>query len=150
MKPKNRVMCADCGRLKMLFETEKKALNFIKYNGEEITDNTERLRVYFCPSCGGYHITSKPYNKSYDYHTKGLIDAFKRQQRVARKHSEISNETIIQDIKEIAEKANIDLKNTMEKKRIKAIITDYFERHKGFPISRQEQIRHYFNEFFKK
>lgn len=30
MKPKNRVMCPDCGRSKMLFETETKANNFIK------------------------------------------------------------------------------------------------------------------------
>ena len=31
-KPKNRVLCPDCGREKMLFETEKKAKLFIEYN----------------------------------------------------------------------------------------------------------------------
>ena len=37
MKPtKNKVFCKDCGRTKMLFETEKKAENFIKFNKEEI------------------------------------------------------------------------------------------------------------------
>ena len=38
MKPKNRVFCYDCGRPKLLFETEKKALNFIKFNADEINE----------------------------------------------------------------------------------------------------------------
>lgn len=29
-KPKNIVMCPDCGRFKMFFETEAKTMNFIK------------------------------------------------------------------------------------------------------------------------
>ncbi len=37
MKPiKNKVFCKNCGRTKMLFDTEKKAENFIKFNKEEI------------------------------------------------------------------------------------------------------------------
>ena len=36
VKPKNRVMCPDCGKSKMLFETEKKAENFIKWNGDKL------------------------------------------------------------------------------------------------------------------
>jgi ssDNA-binding Zn-finger/Zn-ribbon topoisomerase 1 len=34
MKPtRNRVMCPDCGKAKMLFESEKKAKRFIEWNG---------------------------------------------------------------------------------------------------------------------
>ena len=66
MKPKNRVYCIGCGRLKLLFETEKKANNFIKFNAEEILEETGKApdRVYYCKCCGGYHVTSsRKYNK---------------------------------------------------------------------------------------
>lgn len=42
----------------MLFDTEEKAKNFIKFNGEELTDDASKLRVYWCDACGGYHISS--------------------------------------------------------------------------------------------
>lgn len=47
----------DCGRSKMLFPDEGKARRFIKFNGEEI-NSIEKLRVYYCETCGGYHISS--------------------------------------------------------------------------------------------
>lgn len=61
MKPtKNKIFCNDCGRVKMLFETEKKANNFIKFNKEEIEmeSGVAPQRSYFCLFCGGWHITS--------------------------------------------------------------------------------------------
>lgn len=61
MKPtKNRVFCKNCGRSKILFETEKKAQNFIKFNSEEIEAETgySPQRVYYCVFCGGWHTTS--------------------------------------------------------------------------------------------
>ena len=76
-KPKNRIMCPDCGRAKMLFESEAKAKNFIKFNGDDIHHDGE-LRVYFCPACGGYHISSKEYKKNYDSNTDKLIAAYKQ------------------------------------------------------------------------
>ena len=42
---KNRIMCPECGRTKMLFETESKARNFIKFNGEDFGHENE-LRPY--------------------------------------------------------------------------------------------------------
>lgn len=85
MKPnsRNRIICPDCGRSKMLFETESKAKNFIKFNGEDILKDNQTiddLRVYYCPSCCGYHISSKPYKPSYEHHTDNLINAFQKQQ----------------------------------------------------------------------
>lgn len=77
---KCRVMCPDIGRQKMLFETEAKAKNFIKFNGEELTDDTSKLRVYWCDACGGYHISSHELKKSDDgRRTKNLIKAYKKQ-----------------------------------------------------------------------
>ena len=144
-------MCPDCGRAKMLFETEKKAQNFLKYNGDDIPANSDKLRIYYCSACGGYHITSKPYRKKYENNTENLIEAYKRQQKAHIRKFEYSDDIIIQDIQKIAEKAEIMLFDKfIAKKMMKRIITDYFERNKGIPIPRQEKIRHYFNEWFKK
>lgn len=49
---KNRIMCPECGRAKMLFESESKARNFIKFNGDDFGHENE-LRPYYCQSCGG-------------------------------------------------------------------------------------------------
>ena len=61
MKPvKNRIFCIDCQRAKMLFESKSKAINFIKFNSDEIKNESgiAPKRVYFCKSCGGWHVTS--------------------------------------------------------------------------------------------
>lgn len=70
-------MCPDCGRVKMLFETESKARNFIKWNGSDIDTKGGKLRTYLCPACGGYHISSKPHKKGYDNSTDRLIALYK-------------------------------------------------------------------------
>jgi hypothetical protein len=62
MKPtKNRIFCPDCGRPKMLFESEKKANTFIKFNKAEIQEesNFSPERSYFCIACNGWHVTSR-------------------------------------------------------------------------------------------
>ena len=61
MKPvKNRIFCLDSQRTKMLFESKSKDLNFIKFNSDEIMheNGVAPKRVYFCNSCGGWHVTS--------------------------------------------------------------------------------------------
>lgn len=43
----------------MLFETEAKALNFMKFNAEFIAAGQKGtpVRAYFCRACGGWHVT---------------------------------------------------------------------------------------------
>lgn len=50
----------------MLFETQSKADNFIKYNSEEILEESGKapVRSYYCELCGGYHVTSNPSRES--------------------------------------------------------------------------------------
>lgn len=61
MKPtNNRIYCLSCRRPKMLFESEAKANNFIKFNRADILKESHRapVRSYYCNLCGGYHVTS--------------------------------------------------------------------------------------------
>lgn len=63
MKPtKNSVFCYGCRRTKMLFETQSKADNFIRFNKEEILEENGKapVRSYYCTFCNGYHVTSNP------------------------------------------------------------------------------------------
>ena len=67
MKPKrNKVFCTDSHRTKIVFETEKKAENFIRFNADEMIEETGKapVRCYYCASCGGWHVTSNP-NRTY-------------------------------------------------------------------------------------
>lgn len=62
MKPiKNRIFCMECQRPKMLFDSKSKAINFIRFNSDEIKNENgiAPTRVYFCKSCGGWHVTSR-------------------------------------------------------------------------------------------
>ena len=61
MKPtNNRVYCIGCKHPKMLFETQTKADNFIKFNRDEIASSSEKVptRNYYCSFCCGWHVTS--------------------------------------------------------------------------------------------
>ena len=82
MKPKNRVMCPDCGKPKMFFESESKANNFIKFNKDDIK-NGDELRSYYCPACCGWHVSHKQYKQILDnnYNTDRLINAYERSQQ---------------------------------------------------------------------
>jgi len=67
MKPiRNLIFCPECHRSKMLFQSEKKALNCIRFNAEEIARSNPRgiapKRVYYCIACGGWHLTSMSAN----------------------------------------------------------------------------------------
>ena len=61
MKPKNnRIFCIGCHHSKMLFATQAKAENFIKFNSEDIAAHSSKVpsRSYYCSFCCGWHVTS--------------------------------------------------------------------------------------------
>lgn len=63
MKPtKNKIFCYGAKRTKMLFETQAKADNFIKYNSAEMLETVKKapVRSYYCQFCMGWHVTSNP------------------------------------------------------------------------------------------
>ena len=107
MKPTNRIMCPDCGRPKMLFESERKANDFIKWNGDElyVPEGCE-LRVYFCPSCCGWHITHQRHKEHYEKQTDELIGAFYRSRTsVTRMDRLINKDLFEQEQRKLEEKA---------------------------------------------
>lgn len=106
-KPKSsRVVCPACGRMKMVFETEKKAQNFMKFNNQNF-DNTEivPVRAYYCAACGGWHVTKrKTWNKYKEDPTEKLVRAYKnvtekkpKQPKEVRKVEEKADKTLLYD-----------------------------------------------------
>lgn len=68
MRPKrNRIYCNNCRGIKMLFPTEKKADNFIRFNADEMIKEIGKapVRSYYCESCGGWHVTSNANQEYY-------------------------------------------------------------------------------------
>ena len=70
----------------MLFSTLKKAQNFIKFNGDEIMEETgiRPARVYYCQLCCGYHVTSlrsEERGKRRDREVQRVIDAYNQKRR---------------------------------------------------------------------
>lgn len=134
-KPKNRIMCPDCGRPKMFFETEAKAKNFIKFNGSDVEHKGE-LRTYYCPACAGYHITSKEYKRNYDSQTDRLIEAYKKQIKVPM----IQELNLINELYE-----HIVSFNVMTRKAINARLqTDEFSKYSE-KIKQEAKRRFYIN-----
>lgn len=63
MKPhRNYIFCVASKKSKILFESQDKADNFIKYNAAEIEEENEKapVRSYYCQLCCGWHVTSNP------------------------------------------------------------------------------------------
>lgn len=114
-------MCPDCMKEKMQFETEKEAKTFIKFNGSKISDDTEKLRTYYCPSCCCYHISSKPFKNSYKDRTEKLITSYYADIKTEEK------KTIISEIQKLfLFDTNIIIKRTGTKKIIKfGLINDF-------------------------
>jgi len=69
-------MCPDCGKQKMLFETERKAQHFLRWNADEIPGG-ENLRPYYCKACCGWHLTHVRHRKRYDSRMDERITMFR-------------------------------------------------------------------------
>ena len=135
MKPSKRIMCPDCGRPKMLFETERKANGFIRWNGDElhVPEGCE-LRAYYCPSCCGWHISHQRHRMSYDQQTDNLIGAFERSRTsVSRIDRLINKDLFEQEQRKLEEKAQRvyddipeEIKGVGKKSGIKRLLDGYF------------------------
>ena len=97
-KPKNRVLCPDCGREKILFETEKKANLFIEYNWESLTDDKDKLRIYYCTACCGYHISSHKY-KGDNRNTERLINNYNKDKRLDFEFFSLRDDCLLKNFK---------------------------------------------------
>ena len=97
-KPKNRVLCPDCGREKMFFETEKKAKLFIEYNWESLTHDKDKLRIYYCPGCCGYHISSHKY-KGDNRNTERLINNYNKDKRLDFEFFSLRDDCLLKNFK---------------------------------------------------
>jgi hypothetical protein len=77
---KNRFYCYDSVKVRMLFKTEKKAINFIKLNSAEIEENSnvKLERHYYCIACNGWHITSRKEDSSIKSRTEKIIRQYER------------------------------------------------------------------------
>lgn len=108
MKPKkNKVYCPDCNRTKMLFPSEEKALNFMRFNTAEILEesNTAPIRAYYCDSCSGWHLTSLE-NYTYQGPThaeKVLQDARKRENYAILYQAQVA----VKNIEELIKKGTL-------------------------------------------
>ena len=96
MKPsKNKVFCYDCGRNKMLFENEKKANTFLKFNADIIEKESGKKpkRSYFCQSCCGWHITSQEDKPNRISRTEKVINLYNKakEEEMKSEKEEITN-----------------------------------------------------------
>lgn len=125
-KPKNRVLCPDCGREKMLFETEKKANLFIKYNWESLTDDKDKLRIYYCPACCGYHISSHKY-KGDNCNTERLINNYNKDKRLDFEFFSLRDDCLLKNFK--ARKEFLKYVKSADVKNVKTIqrVISYFD-----------------------
>lgn len=90
----------------MVFETEKKAQNFMKFNNQNF-DNTEvvPVRAYYCSACGGWHVTKrKTWNKYKEDPAEKLVRAYKnitekkpKRPKEVRKVEEEADKTLLYD-----------------------------------------------------
>lgn len=80
MKPtKSRIFCREAQRSKMLFESEKKAENFMQYNSKEILNESgyAPVRSYHCIACDGWHLTSRREDLNLPSKTELVLEAYK-------------------------------------------------------------------------
>ena len=82
MKPtKSRFFCREAQRSKMLFESQKKAENFMQYNSKEILNESgyAPVRSYHCIACDGWHLTSRREERDLPSKTELVLEAYKEE-----------------------------------------------------------------------
>ena len=151
MRPndKNRIMCPDCGRPKMQFESERKAQDFIKWNADGFENGGESLRAYYCKACCCWHISHKQYWWGYGKQLDSKIEAFKQQKGNSGKRLDklirSSNiEPAIRQAEEIYSQLNLEFKS---RKDLRSTISDFLKDHEEYQDSSalREEIAHLYN-----
>jgi len=136
MKPtKNKFYCKDSGQSKMLFETEKKANNFIKFNSDEIEAETgyKPVRSYYCMYCDGWHVTSQAeFDAGKWSRTERVINLYRQdQEKIAiereKEKAERKKATEIAKIK-AKEKEKIEKEKVTKNQKIKTDILGNIEK----------------------
>ncbi len=119
MKPtKNRIYCRDCGRVKMLFESEKAANTFMKFNSEEIAELNGHapIQSYFCIACNGWHVTSHPEEKYAVSRTERVLDSYKvfKEKQVKNREALVIRNREMREIRiaSISRSASYDISST--------------------------------------
>ena len=131
-------MCPECFKQKMLFDTQKQADNFIKWNGDDIDTHGGELRSYYCQACGGWHISSKPYKKVYEHSTENLIKRYEKDILLTEKAKKVELPDITQYTKDILEHLPADIDS---KSKLRKHLSDYFSANGINNVTLQQEIR---------
>lgn len=92
MKPtRNRFFCRACGKAKMLFETESRAMNYIKFNRDEVyqAGGHAPVRAYYCNVCMGWHVTSNSNAEHFNgwkSKAESAVDSYIQQQETRQRY----------------------------------------------------------------
>ena len=116
----------------MLFETERKANDFIRWNADSMEYGSDTLRAYYCPSCCGWHISHHEHQERYEQQTDRLIDAYHRR---IKKHGATRIDKLLTNegertarrAAEIWKDLPVDIRLAQDKSRVKRLLTKYFE-----------------------
>lgn len=141
---RNRVMCPDCGKSKLQFETEKKAQDFIRWNGSELKRQDGNLRPYYCPACCCWHISHKQKYDGIDQRTDRMIERYNNSRKASQRIDKIQRELYLKEhaeelareqqrLHEQAQKIFAELPPEIQawqyKSAVKRHVTQYFKIH---------------------
>ena len=136
-KPKNRVMCPDCRRQKMLFESESKANNFIKWNKDDI-ENGDKLRAYYCSACGGWHISHQKFHKDMEGRTDELIEKYNKEKELEKTKNGPYIEQHINELYNILKE-----KNLKDRKKVTQLLYDPEFSHYTQFVKQEAKVKYY-------
>ena len=104
MRPiRNHIYCHGCRKPKMFFAEQNNADNFIKFNAEDILEETGKapVRSYYCYFCCGWHVTSNPSTEKAERIDKieqrkinELFDAKKSKEEIEKINATISDKLL--------------------------------------------------------
>lgn len=121
---RNHTYCPLCKRTKMLFQSESKANNFIRYNAEKVFEETGKkpIRAYYCIACGGWHLTSKNHISPIALENERILTEIYEQEREKReKKKQARRES------EATVKLNLRIKNLEKRVQRKKISFNDFK-----------------------